>query len=217
MVAKWVITNELSTPFTPTVWKREGLGLLTNHWYLVAKRQGHPWLEVRLDVVVEDKRLTCKSVVLSSPKASELTSEDLRMVPINRLMRQSATNLVMDVGATDSGARTLEPTARSEEELVKDLPDTLGPRRSPGRPRGESLLRMVELYRREIDNHNPTPRKAIAEEMNYSVEYVGKRLSIARQRGLLGSARPGRAGEVSSAKSQSAGRRRSVKSSDLTR
>jgi hypothetical protein len=206
----WVIHTKVSFPPSPANLKRPGLVLFADRWRVEAERQGEPRVAVYLDVVVEDGRLCCERVELVRvQRAPGLSSANLRDIPVARLMRYSAFRLIMDVVSEDQGSVSIEPTARPLREAVAELRDVLGPRKPSGRPRGGSLSRIVALYQREIAHGNRAPRKVIAEETGYSVEYIGKRLSVARNRGLLGPARRGKAGEVSSIARPSRARRQS--------
>jgi hypothetical protein len=112
------------------------------------------------------------------------------------MMAHSVKAVAYDVNERDDGR--LELSARTVQTTDEEVQELSAERKRPGRPRDDSLLRMVESYRRALDDETVTaPRDAVAKELGYSNEYVGKRLSVARKRGILGpSPGNGKAGET---------------------
>jgi hypothetical protein len=197
VMAGWrILSVNWDFPTRPAVWGRKAVGLTTDHWTVVVQRVDDSSRTIHVDVTVQDRRLICTSVG-RAPGSPGLTATDLRTLPVYRLMQRSALFVVAEVEHLESGALALEPSARSDEEATHELPELLGPQRSPGRPRGDSLTEMVAIYRAELAKGNRAPRPVIAEKMGYpSVGYVGKRLNVARRRGELGPAPSGKAGEI---------------------
>jgi hypothetical protein len=170
-------------------------GLVKNRWTAVATRPGRPPRSIKIDIAIEDERLVCVGVTCAA-ESPGLTSTLLREIPVARLMRESAKDILkFDIETLEDGSLALEPTRRPNQEVMKSLDHIVGPRRSPGRPRDGSLPEMVDRYKEEIAKGNRAPNVAIAAQMSYSVEYVRKRICYARKRGLLGRATPGKAGE----------------------
>jgi hypothetical protein len=182
----------------PTVLLQGGrLALLTDRWQVRFWRDDAPAVKASMDVAVEDGRLVCQRVEMTRVDgAPGISSTDLRSIPIGRMMAHSVKAVAYDVQERDDGR--LELSARTAQTTDEEVHELSAERKRPGRPRGDSISRMVDSYRRALDDKTVTaPRDAVAKELGYSNEYVGKRLSIARSRGLLGPAPGnGQAGEV---------------------
>lgn len=104
-------------------------------------------------------------------------------------------------GAADTLDDTLEAT-RSALSAWLPAPETAARRRLRGRDADELLERVARRYQELVAAGHPKPRVAIAAEVNYTPQHIGRLLVKARRPDpktgrppLLGPARPGRAGE----------------------
>jgi hypothetical protein len=154
-------------------------------------------LVLRFTVSVQDGHPECAGLELDNG-TGVVRAEDLRRVPLRRLIKRSALSLVLAATLTDD-ALSMEPTDKTAGELEHEVGSRIAPRRRP-RKTGASLTTIVEIYRREIAAENRRPRRVIAEEMGWdwpaSSVYIGQRLVTARKRKMLGPAPRGKAAEL---------------------
>ncbi len=183
IVDGWTVGAEWEMPTRAVVWRYRSVALPTNAWSVTAERTAEPSLVVELEVAADQSGPHCKELRVRGADGGELRSSDLRKIPVAAFVRRSAMHIAMDIANMDASSVALEPPTKSLQG--EDLPEVARRRGPLGRPRGESVPRAVELYRREIAKGNRRPRKVIADEMGYGVDYVGQLLFRARRRGLL--------------------------------
>ena len=179
----WAIGVEWKFPGRPVIWGK--LGVPTDSWKVCAQHVDGRTMTLAVKVV--DGRPRCVGLDKLRRNGHAIEGRVLKDIPLQRLVRRSAIELAMSVLSTPD-ALAMEPTNKTEAQLKKELAGHLGSPRV-GRPRGEKLLRMVDIYKREIAAGNNRPRKVIATElgMNWpdSSDYIGQRIGTARKRGLL--------------------------------
>lgn len=173
-------------------------------WHLVedSSRQ-----RLRMPVLVRlgerDGKLVCTGLILGASPShpherarDEITARDLRAVPLGAIVANIASLLV------DRESPRFEDLESEDAVLIRDLVQTAAwpvnqrPRARPG-PKGWDDAHWTEVaqcYRGAVQKRQPV-RAAIQERFNVSESTARRWIERARDRGLLGDAIPGKAGE----------------------
>jgi hypothetical protein len=121
---------------------------------------------------LDSSPLVGEVVVVRRAFGPDITSKGLRSVKLARLLAAAA-----DAGLTDDIPRTWERLRSSSKQ--------------------DDLLREVaDEYRRALDRGIRSPSKHVAEAFGYSRPHAARLVGLARQKGFLGPATPGKAGEI---------------------
>jgi hypothetical protein len=147
--------------------------------------------------IADDGQPRCRSVEI---RGEQLSSDDLRL-PLARLVRHATASAIVGVtpGADGniSGAALvtglLRRGNRERDFYQQYTSDTDRPRRGQPVP-DERLQRVAGLYREALDRGDP-PTQTVADVMHASRPTAARWVAAARDRGLLGAAVRGRAGE----------------------
>jgi hypothetical protein len=141
---------------------------------------------------VRDGRPQCRQAVFeASETGREIRSVDLRRLSLEDLVEAAATNMAAK-RATDEDGRV---------HMVRDLRDWQATIQQVRKARGdgrrsitaEKLARVAKVYRANVDS---TPVRAVRDELGLGSERTARRwIQLARDRGFLGEAIPGKAGE----------------------
>ena len=125
----------------------------------------------------------------------DIKSEQLRHLPIGRLTREAVAGAARKM---DGGMFRLVSTPVDEAaEFYNDYVQTACPVRKGSPVTEEHLRQVADAYRAAIEDGKP-PTQTIADTMHASRPTAARWVQKARERGLLGAALPGRAGEVPS-------------------
>lgn len=170
----------------------------------------------RLEVVVEHGRPVCNGLRLERrPGGPPVTGTELRAVPVAEYVRRAADELLRELVATENpdGPVTLtDPqfgtvpvnSERFDDQhvairvvgltLTKAYRATTRAPRKRG-PITDDVLREVAAVYRAASFAGPAPTNAVRDQMGVSRATAGRWVAMARERGLLGKASPGVAGE----------------------
>lgn len=156
-------------------------------------------LEIEIDLTTRRPRAI--SLEIRAPEGGHLTSGDLR-VPVARLVRQAVAGAVQAVpeGMVDQRtllAAILKKTRLQAEEDAAFYDAYTGDGRTPrqGSPITDKQLREVASHYRDALARSSAPTQTIADEMHVSRPTAARWIARARERGFLGPAYRGRAGE----------------------
>lgn len=125
--------------------------------------------------------LICTGLVLGLDGHSQVTARGLRKVQLAPLL------------ATLAGLRQMD-RPRGTEEIYRDLPAYVPQRPGPRGLQRAHFERVAEAYRAASLTGSPVP--TIAKAWNTSESNVRRWVQRARDMGLLGPPRPGKAGEI---------------------
>jgi hypothetical protein len=161
-------------------------------------------------------RLVATGLIVGPGEGGELTARSLRAIPLAQIVATLANliaayqddpedipDVVWEASPEEVSRGAHRQTYRSLEALVSDLvlfrAETYeGPRARPG-PKGhppEHFERVATAYREALIAHPRAPMKALAEQLHASDATVRRWVQRARDKGLLGSSVPGKAGET---------------------
>jgi hypothetical protein len=147
-------------------------------------------LEIEVDVGGPPR---CRSLTVTAPDGTEVTSEMVRSVPVRRLVRDAAAGALEKFELNPDG--TPRPAPMTGDDVFA-FRTRLDGRREPGqvatRSDDELLTRVATIYR----DAPRAPTQAVASALQYSRAHAGRLVMQARDRGFLGPARRGVAGEV---------------------
>jgi hypothetical protein len=143
-------------------------------------------VRVELTIEVDDHGVPqCTGLELRrQPGGEPITGEALRNVPVARLMREAITQAASSerVPKVMTDSASVGATARIRARGVS-LSD-------------EHLREVAERYRAALDRGIRSPTQTVANELNAPRSTVARWVATARERGLLGPAMRGRAGEA---------------------
>jgi hypothetical protein len=160
---------------------------------------GSPAPKVFLRVVVDEQRRAevLELLVLRRPEGSPVSGAALREIPVDRILTDAMEEAAFEAVVGEDGAPKVV--------RVKDRPGAgaglfSAYREATGKPRKQrvttSRLREVaEVYRVASTTKRGRPKQAVAEAFHVSSSTASRWIRTARERGLLGEAIPGRAGE----------------------
>ena len=126
--------------------------------------------EVTLQVVVRDGRFVCETI-----RADEITGELLRLLPIRELIRSGV------IDATAISASPSSDLSLSAADLAKDGPTD------------DALRAAAAVYRLAHAVGDP-PTKNVALSLHIGYSTASRWLRLARDKGILGETRQGKAG-----------------------
>lgn len=158
----------------------------------------HEGLDLEMEVEVSDAgQVRCSRLTVRQPD-SGVTSEALRKVPVTRLAREAAgvaASFFAFDGLTQEGeVKLVGPGPEKSREIYgRFLEMARQPRR--GSPLTDDHLRaVVAMYKQALKEGDP-PTRTIADEMHVARPTASRWVAKARERGFLGPAMRGRAGE----------------------
>jgi hypothetical protein len=132
-----------------------------------------------------------------SPPISSTALRDFPLAKIVRLAMEEAAFELVDEGGRPSVRRVKERPGAGDDLFAAYQQETRAPARQ-GVPVTDSRLREVaELYR-DAAKTQGKPKQVIAQQFHVSTSTASRWIRTARERGLLGEAMPGRAGEFQS-------------------
>ena len=136
----------------------------------------------------------CGELELRQPEGGEpITSELLRKIPVARFMREALEAVAMELESSPAGISTA--SLRRQDAPPPKLEHVRGPRR--GSPLTEDHLRRVaEVYQAAVEQGDPATQ-TVANEMHAARSTAARWVAKARERGILGPAKRGQAGEAS--------------------
>jgi hypothetical protein len=189
--------------------ERTGMpGLRTGHAF--TDRQGHQWsIDVLWTYVGARLEPAGVYVVSADDPPVPLTAETLRRIPFGTLVdnyRRQEVKSSEELLANWAKAR--EPGFAGHAEMegwyvpftdeqaasVREMVEASRPKK--GRTLTNDDLQVVADVYRTAWRQGADPRRAVAEQFHLSDSGAAKRIRAARDAGLLGQARPGKAGEV---------------------
>jgi hypothetical protein len=153
-------------------------------------------------VAIEDGTTVVDEVSLHRvPGGPPILAETLRSVRVASIARHAVEVAAMPARRENGRLRmsVLGPDAETldAEAVAAVLPPPR--KRRPASEHQERLEAVVKAYRTACSDPKVTaPRRTVGRELGYSPGTIGKMLHEARAAGLLGAARPGRAGEIES-------------------
>jgi hypothetical protein len=157
---------------------------------------GLPYV-LQMTVRVVHGKPVCQSLAASRREGGRpVTRRGLNLLPVENLVREIAAAAAMKV-ETGPGYVTYDLITASGDFAAarRELSPARG--RQPDPAVHDVLLRqVVEAYRDLLAEEIRKPKPVIAKKFMISQSYVGALLREARQRGWLGPAIPGRAGEA---------------------
>lgn len=157
---------------------------------------------VEIEVAVREGAVACEYVALrSTPDGPPITREMFRDLPIAQLSSALMANsaLLWDFshpGWGGSGIDTARVFVVRGVSAPTDVQDWIRHQTAPKRRRrvtDDVLQQVAEVYRAHLQEGAPT--QAVAKDRHVSHSTAARYVSQARQRGLLGPATPGLAGE----------------------
>lgn len=152
-------------------------------------------VEVEVDTEVDDRGDPhCRRLEIRALGDEAVTWETLRRVPLGRWLRHLMTQAAWKV----TGPTTMQ-TGMSRDERVGFYEQYAKGGRRPrqGSPlTDEHLRRVADLYRAALERGD-APTQTIAHEMHAARSTAARWVAMARERGLLGPAKRGQAGEAS--------------------
>jgi hypothetical protein len=152
--------------------------------------QLEPDTKAELDIVVDDDgspRCTRMEI-----RGDEISGETVRSIALSRLLRLGMTTALWRVTSKPDGSVVIEPAGDEERRRFYQ---SRQPRR--GSPVTDETLREVARHYRQAAEHGEPPSLGVAAAMNVSRSTAARWVKRARERGLLGPALRGRAGEAS--------------------
>jgi len=160
------------------------------------QRDGGP--DVVAEFVLRDGAPRCRELrVVSTDDGREVRSADCARVRVSDLLEQGFAAVAMPTSRADESGRWLPPEPPPEGQTTKQraVLQVRSMRRQGRRTPDDTLLQEVaEVYRRNLGN-NPT--ESVAEHFGRKHRTAALRVQQARQRGFLGAAIRGKAGEQS--------------------
>lgn len=166
-------------------------------WQPFTVKADGPDVTVTVTVAIEAGRTVIDAIeVTRKPGTLSVSAAVLRAIPVGTMARLGVQNFATPV--TRRGDELVVPMMGGAPVDANALEAALPARRPRSRSAHDTLLaQVVDAYRRALARGDAKPRVAVASELNISATYVGKLLSEARARKLLGPAPGGgRAGEV---------------------
>lgn len=152
-------------------------------------------IEVKFDTEIDDHgHPRCRQLEIRALGDSEITGDTLRRIPVGRWL-----GVLMAAAAWKvTGPTTMQTGMPRSERAAFYERYAQGARQGrQGTPVGDDHLRQVaELYRAALDRKDP-PTQTIADEMHAARSTAARWVAKARERGILGPALPGQAGEQS--------------------
>ncbi|EWT05058.1 hypothetical protein N864_07625 [Intrasporangium chromatireducens Q5-1] len=140
-----------------------------------------------------DGRMVCTGMIIGLSQAHpghvgplEITSRDLRRIPVAEL-----------VGRAIYADQAPEHHAPARRRAIAGAPESLTLKRNPG-PKGhpdKHFQQVAEMYRRALEESPRAPIVWLTKELHADRSTVARWLRRARDKGFLGEATPGRAGE----------------------
>lgn len=153
---------------------------------------------LQITVRVVHGKPVCQSLAASRREGGRpVTRRGLNSLPVEHLVREIAVSAALKM-ETGPGYVAYDPITESNERAAarRQLAPPRG--RQPDPAAHDALVRqVVDAYRDLLDEKIWKPKPIIANEFSISQSYVAALLREARQRGWLGPAIPGRAGESS--------------------
>ncbi len=169
---------------------------------------------VTLTVTAHENLLACRELTLSQrADGPAVTDQKLRAVTIKSYLAEIRRNLESLSGGLII-LRFAEQFADSfaMEPLSEGDVAGLEARHRRRQPMADTLPRVAAAYRQALASDDEFERDAptefVAKQLNYSRGHASRLVGLARKEGLLGPARPGRAGEVISSKASARSRRK---------
>jgi hypothetical protein len=142
-----------------------------------------------------DSRLVCTGVHIGDEDAGhEVTATDLRRVPLAAILGDAARYLAGEGADSPLHAAVMRKIA---SDWFRQAAPFIGARTRPG-PGGlppEHFERVAEAYRAALSAAPRRPIQYLAEKFNVPEPTLRRWVQRARDRGLLGPATPGKAGE----------------------
>jgi Family of unknown function (DUF6214) len=154
--------------------------------------------EAELEVAIDDRGAArCVRLEVRAPENGGIVTETLRAIPVGRLLHLGTTDALMTRAQTPErgpvgsfGPATLE----EQRQFYQRYANTRRPRQ--GSPlTDETLAQVATVYRAALGRGDP-PTATVAETMNVARSTAARWIASARERGLLGPAMRGRAGEA---------------------
>jgi len=153
--------------------------------------------DVEMTIAIEGGRIVCEKFTASRKAGGPpVRNVELREVPIAALLELAAKRVTTVEGRGDYFAQPEDDGGDAggrADRVIKSL-------RPSKRTRADKeavLQDVARIYREAIAVGDSAPRRAIAEKLDYTVGYAAKLVTQARERGFLGPASPGKAGEES--------------------
>jgi hypothetical protein len=145
--------------------------------------------------VIHGKPVCTSLVAHQRPGGMPVTRRGLNSLPIEQLVRQIATMMAIQVTHGDGVVKYNPVDQTGANKVFAELAPKRGRRADPD-DRRRRVEQAVGAYKDLTANRIKHPKPLIAREMRTSVSTVASLLAEGRRLGLLGPARPGRAGEI---------------------
>jgi hypothetical protein len=171
---------------------------LPRHFWITYTLEGDERL--RLDVAVDDRGSAhCTRIEVLASDESGITTETLRGVPVARLLRLGTTAALMKYERSADG--DVIGFARTDNEEKRQFYQRYSQARRPKQGSAitdEQLEQVATVYRRAVED-GKRPTEIVGETMNVARSTAARWITRARERGFLGPALRGRAGEADDA------------------
>lgn len=152
--------------------------------------------EATLEVATDDHGATrCVRLELHAPEDGSIVTEVLRAVPVGRLVHLGTTSQLLRCTELTGGGVKIEP-ADAEEQRQFYQRYSRARRARQGTPLTDDTLAQVATVYRAAASRTNRPTETVAETMNVARSTAARWVANARERGLLGPAIRGRAGEA---------------------
>lgn len=156
-------------------------------------------IRVMLDVVTTDHGPVCRSIELASDDDVGVPATALRRVEMRRMLREAPGRVERFVAGREfygRGEIAITPGDLSvfATESVRASESTVLETRSRGKRIDVDLIGVAKSYRKAHELGQP-PTETVAREFNVSRPTASRWIRQCRERGLLGPAKPGAAGE----------------------
>jgi hypothetical protein len=143
-----------------------------------------------LDIAIEDGSPVCDAIRIErNRKKPSLSGTELRRLPLRDWVNFAVGQVALMPREGEPGVSTLTPAPDDEAWALTRAAD-----RAPRRRKitEHHLKEVAKVYRASVDDN---PRDAVMETFGVKAAMASRYIKLARERGLLGRATKGRAGE----------------------
>lgn len=145
---------------------------------------------VELDIAIEDGSPVCDAIRIErNRKKPSLSGSELRRLPLRDWVNFAVGQVALMPQEGEPGVATLTPATDEEAWAITRAAD-----RAPRRRKitEDHLKEVARVYRASVDDN---PRDAVMETFGVKAAMASRYIKLSRERGFLGKATRGRAGE----------------------
>lgn len=143
-----------------------------------------------LDIAIQDGSPVCDAIRIErNPKKPSLSGNELRRMPLRDWVNFAVGHVALMPREGEPGVATLTSATAEEVRAITRAAD-----RAPRRRKitDDHLREVARFYRNNVDDN---PRDAVMETFGVKAAMASRYIKLARERGFLGAATKGKAGE----------------------